>query len=144
MFRRIKNFILVEKYPFLLERNRWTDKPIPDRYYFTELDSLPDGWRKRFGTLLCKDLQKVFKQTKFHNFVRNYRISEVKEKYGQLRWYDNGVPEDIYEEYNKIIKYYTKLSENTCVVCGKPGVIDWNTYWLQPLCTKHRLELNKM
>lgn len=41
---------LVEKYPFLLPRNRWTGKVQEDYdYSYTELDGMPDGWRKAFG-----------------------------------------------------------------------------------------------
>ena len=40
-----KNKELVEKYPFLMPHNRWTDH-IPEDYdySYTELDAMPDGW----------------------------------------------------------------------------------------------------
>ncbi len=41
---------LIERFPFLIPRNRWTGKVPEDYdYSYTELDSMPDGWRKAFG-----------------------------------------------------------------------------------------------
>lgn len=41
---------LIERFPFLMPRNRWTGKVPEDYdYSYTELDSMPDGWRKAFG-----------------------------------------------------------------------------------------------
>ena len=46
---------LIERFPFLIPRNRWTGK-IPEDYdySYTELDSMPDGWRKAFGSKCVK------------------------------------------------------------------------------------------
>lgn len=138
IFTRIRNYILIKRYPFLECRNVWTNSKLDNRYEFTWLDDLPKGWRKRFGKDICKELKQLFKKSKANNYINGYRICQIKEKYGQLRWYDNGVPEDIYKEYNKIIDKYTELSEHTCIVCGKPGDIDLDRYWLEPLCSKHK------
>ena len=89
MFRRIKNYFLIKKYPFLLCRNRWNGKPVEDKYYFTELDDMPIGWRKRFGDQICQDIKDLFINTGYEEFIEQYRITQIKEKYGQLRWYSN-------------------------------------------------------
>ena len=49
----IRNKKLIKKYPWLIPRNRWTDK-IPNDYDYswTELDSMEDGWRKAFGEMM--------------------------------------------------------------------------------------------
>ena len=79
--------------------------------------------KKRFGLDICKELNALFKKSKCKNFNRKYFISQIKEKYGTLRWYDNGVPEDIYEEYSNIINKYEALSAKTCIECGAQAEI---------------------
>ena len=49
---------LIERFPFLMPRNRWTGKVPEDYdYSYTELDSMPDGWRKAFGEQMCEDIR---------------------------------------------------------------------------------------
>lgn len=46
---------LIERFPFLIPRNRWTGKVPEDYdYSYTELDSMPDGWRKAFGEQMLR------------------------------------------------------------------------------------------
>lgn len=128
----IENFILCKKYPFLRVRNVWTKKKYG--YSSTELDMLPSGWKKRFGLDICKDLSNVFKKSKVKNFDKRYFISQIKEKYGTLRWYDNGVPEDICKEYDKIMAKYEELSGVTCIDCGNNAKMRDLSGWYEPLC----------
>ena len=51
-----------------------------------------------------------------------------------LRWYDNGTP--IGCKVQEIIDKYSVLSENICIVCGKPDVPLTNNGWLSPYCKK--------
>lgn len=53
------------------------------------------------------------------------------------------MPIDISEEFNKIIDKYTEMSMNTCIICGKKGKIDYNNFWLEPLCKIHYLKMKK-
>lgn len=48
---------------------------------------MPRGWRKAFGELICADIQRELEAA---NLVDTYGISEIKEKFGELRWYDYG------------------------------------------------------
>lgn len=138
---KIKNYFLIKKYPFLQIRNVWTDEKIKT-YDYIWLDDMPKGWKK-LGLNLCKELKRTFKKSKEKNFIKSYRIQQVKEKYGSLRWYDNGIPKDISNEYDKIIEKYTELSEHTCIICGKKGEIDYDNFWLEPLCKIHYLKMKK-
>lgn len=132
----MKNKELIEKYPWLQIRNVWTGELVePEDYEFTWLDDLPNGWRKAFGLQMVKELDKILRKANYQN---EYRIVQIKEKYGELRWYDNGVPKTISKEYCKWLTKYEELSKHTCLVCGKPGEIDYTQYWLTPLCDKHR------
>lgn len=123
-----QNKILVNKYPFLLPRNVWTGE-VPDNYdySYTELDDMPEGWRIAFGESFLEELK-----TALGDYAPNYRISQIKEKWGGLRWYDFGRT----EEAEKIISKYEQLSETICIVCGKPAVA-MTAGWIVPVCAEH-------
>lgn len=123
-----KNKVLIERFPFLMPRNRWTDK-IPEDfdYSYTELDAMPDGWRKAFGEQMCEEIRAELVRV---NYLDKYRITQIKEKYGSLRWYDLGCTERILHE---IIPKYESLSVRTCIQCGKPAT-KISTGWISPYC----------
>lgn len=89
LIKKLNNYYLIKKYSFLLCRNRWTGKPIDNKFEFTELDDMPVGWRKRFGKQICKDIKDLFIISGHKDYLEVYRIEQIKEKYGQLRWYSN-------------------------------------------------------
>lgn len=123
-----RNKALVERYPFLLPRNVFSDEVNKDyNYMFTELDCMPKGWKKAFGYLLCEDIRNALINA---NMLDEYRILQVKEKYGTLRWYDNGATEEIYD----IISKYEHISEFCCITCGKLNVPIFNHGWISPQC----------
>lgn len=93
----------------------------------TELDAMPTGWRKAFGIQMCKDLKKVLKK---HNYLYKYRIIQIKEKFGELRWYSCGSPRGC--EY-PVIEKYEELSGRTCISCGSPAKYITRG-WISPYC----------
>ena len=118
---------LCEKYPWLIPTNRWTGEIIEDYDYdYTELDAMPDGWRIAFGDQMVEELNQELVRG---GFVNDYRITQIKEKFGGLRWYDNGNTE---EGYN-IIHKYESLSRKTCICCGKPAKYI-TLGWICPFC----------
>ena len=124
---------LIDKFPFLIPRNIWTDELIDDYdYTYTLLDEMPIGWYKAFGVTMCEELAEKLKKA---DFLYDYRVVEIKEKYGELRWYDNGVPKKIYGEVSKIIDKYTELSRRTCVKCGNPAT-KISKGWISPWCDR--------
>lgn len=131
---RERNKKLIEKYPFLLPRNRCTDEEDEDfDYSWTELDAMPDGWRKAFGEMMCEEIKNEL--LKFgQKALDDYRIVEIKEKYAELRWYDNGHPQG--SKLGDIIGKYEKLSQNICIHCGKPDVPITGDWYYLPLCRK--------
>ena len=122
-----QNRALCGKYPFLIPRNRWTDK-IPDGYDygFTELDMMPDGWRIAFGEQLCSELKEELEKA---GALDGYRIMQIKEKYGGLRWYDNRNTKRGHE----IVSKYEEMSLRTCVQCGAPAT-RMALGWICPYC----------
>lgn len=127
----MNNKELVKKYPWLQIRNVWTNKPIDD-IQFTWLDDLPEGWKIAFGLNMIEELNEILKKANYEN---QYKIIQIKEKWGFLHWYDNGVPNNIYKEYNEWLSKYEELSKKTCIFCGNPGNIIDNG-WILPLCKK--------
>lgn len=127
MDERERNKQLIEKYPFLLPRNRWTDKVDENyNYEYTELDTMPDGWRKAFGEQMCQEIKDELVKV---SALERYRIIQIKEKYGTLRWYDNFNTQKGYD----IIHKYEALSARTCIQCGKPAT-RITTGWIAPYC----------
>lgn len=140
---------LIEKYPFLTPRNVWSSKSIIDcagedgeegywpgdptshpeyDYEYTELDNMPDGWRAAFGEQMCQEIKEELIKS---NSLDNYYITQIKEKFGTLRWYDNGGSEEHYD----IIMKYEQISAETCINCGAPA--KWiSTGWISPFCDK--------
>lgn len=122
-----ENKKLVKEFPFLLPRNRWTGKVPEDYdYSYTELDDMPIGWRKAFGIALCTELKEVLIKG---NILDKYRISQIKEKFGELRWYDFGNTKEGF----KIIGKYSDLSRKTCINCGKDAT-KISKGWIAPYC----------
>lgn len=123
-FVRIKNRIICKRYPWLFINSGvypWAD----NRFDKIWIDCMPPGWRKRFGWSIVRDIDRFLKE---HN-ITDYHIDQVKEKYGELRWYDNGSS----LLYNNVIRKYEDLSRYTCVYCGKPAPY-MSLGWICPYC----------
>lgn len=133
-----KNKELCKKYPFLIPRNRWTGEVVEDYdYSYTELDAMPDGWRKVFGEQMCEEIQNELNKLSEEDKLK-YRILQIKEKYGYLRWYSNWHTDEI----AKIITKYEELSERTCIKCGAPAT-KISLGWISPWCDECAKEVTK-
>ena len=119
-----ENKKLCEKYPFLKIND-------DDSYESTWADDMPEGWWIAFGELMCDEIKEELIRC---NYLDEYEIVQVKEKYGQLRIYDDGIPKGC--KVWDIISKYSVLSENICGVCGKPDVPMMTHGWLFPMCQK--------
>lgn len=144
---KMKNKKLCKRYPFLIPTNRWTGKPCWDKkkrknmtwytapYSYTELDLMPEGWRKVFGEQMCEEIREALIKA---DYLYDYRITDIKSKWAELRWYDFGNTKEGYE----IIDKYTKLSRRTCIRCGRPAT-KLSCGWIDPYCDKCASELEK-
>ena len=90
------------------------------------LDRMDAGWRRAFGLDMCKEIKTVLKR---QNFLRKYRITDIKEKFGALRWYGNYASEEIID----IIRKYEGKSYRTCIECGRKAKYR-STGWIEPYC----------
>ena len=124
------------KYPFLrIKDNRvypWLTIDADDEYWF---DDIPEGWVKSFGAQMCDELMEALGE-----YVDDFIIAQVKEKYGSLRahWYwkdhnDDEAHKDIADKIYKILHKYEDISFHTCVTCGKPST-KFTHGWVTPVC----------
>lgn len=136
----------ISKFYSVLERILSISHFIPT---YTELDSMPKGWRKAFGIQMFKEIKHSLLTTyireenvtvktpikyikawmKGVKLLYDFRIMDIKEKFSTLRVYVASAPMDVYHIINK----YEGISYNTCITCGKPAV--WRTTgWICPYC----------
>lgn len=98
---------------------------------YTELDDMPDGWRKAFGIQMCKEISRELIYAYGIRGLFRYRIMQIKEKFGTLRWYDGNSADGVF----RVIDKYEDKSYHTCISCGKPAV--WlSTGWISPYCNE--------
>lgn len=96
---------------------------------YTELYALDWGWKKAFGEDLCKELRKALWKEGGLKAILQFRVIQIKEKYGYLHFYYDGGGDKVGE----VISKYEKLSARTCIICGKPA--KWRTRdWICPYC----------
>ena len=124
------NIRLVARYPFL-EMKGWDESKHSD-FRSTWLDQMPIGWKKTLGIPLCEELREELLRID-PSLLNTYRVSQVKEKYGTLRWYDSG---SYSEEMDDILTKYEDISKYTCTVCGKLNVPVFDDGWISPFCTE--------
>ena len=128
--QRRHNKWLCKRYPFLIPRIVWTDEVAWDkRYAYTLVDDFPRGWWKAFGLMLCEELREELIRC---NYLRQFRLEQVKEKFGELRIYFNGIPVGCHVD--DIIGKYSVLSRNICIACGKPDTWVIDEGWIMPEC----------
>ena len=137
---------LCKKYPFLIPWNRrsgtlitegqsygyWPGTAIEVPKYdfeYTELDMMPEGWRIAFGEKMCEEIKDALLREGGETALHEYRIADIKEKFGCLCWYDYYSSEEI----EMIIRKYELISMNTCINCGKEAT-RVTTGWISPYC----------
>ena len=144
----MKNKKLCKRYPFLIPRG-WNETPLwrlskhdwryTKPYEFTELVQMPEGWSRAFGKEMCEEIRQVLVKA---NYLYDYRVVQIKEKYGSLRWYDAGAPSSIYRELQEVINKYEEISERTCICCGRPAT-KISLGWISPFCDRCAGKLNE-
>ena len=88
------------------------------------------GWRKAFGIQLCKELKDELKRDSLtENWVKSFKITDIKEKFGMLNISAESYPKGVHE----IILKYEYISSRTCIKCGRPAKYR-TTGWIEPYC----------
>lgn len=126
-----QNKKLVEEFPFLKPCNIWTGKAI-DNYnyeYINGIGDLPKGWERLF-LLFCKYLKKELVS---YNYLEEFKFSQIKEKYGSMRLYNNGYPKE--SKISELEYIFEHLSTYVCEDCG--NIAKYTTPgWITQLCQK--------
>lgn len=92
-----------------------------------------DGWYDLIREL-CERLYPLIKKIIPEDDGYSCRVSQVKEKYGSLRFYMDSST----NEMDDLIEEYEDRSTRVCETCGKPGQIDNSTGWVSTTCEQHR------
>ena len=114
-----KNFFFLLRYPFYKVYNKWNGKFCG--YAYTELDSVPGGWRKAFGKQMTHDIKRAGEESrrrlnKHLSWKKMLCFQQIKEKYGGLRLYAAATG-----EIQEVLDKYEIMSEGYCIDCGKPA-----------------------
>ena len=114
-----------------LEDGFFTDRPPIAYRYFC---SVGDGWLQLLHDCIEELIAAGWDKC----------ITQIKEKFGGLRFYINGGSDEVHD----IISKYEKLSFETCEVCGKHGELrkdcGWKGGgWYKTMCDKHYQELKE-
>lgn len=98
------------------------------RYPFLPEPECGAGWAK----IINDFCQKTEAYLKTHP-LEDFRVDQIKEKFGGLRIYFS--PYD--EQINTLQERAELLSRKTCEICGKRGKLNTNRHWIKTLCNKH-------
>lgn len=130
---KLSNKELIEQFTWLdanPESNEWVYGNAESNCWF---DNFEQGWQD-LGYEMCKEIQSVLEK---YNLVDKFEVHQIKEKYGELRFYWGFTKEDvdrsIFDELHEINRKYENLSRRTCIVCGKPAKYI-TTGWISPYC----------
>lgn len=103
----------------------------------SKFDAIPEGWREPIGKPLIKELKAELKK---HNYLYGYRVLDIKEKYGGLRWDDTGQP--VGSHVFDIVHKYENLSYQYCIHCGQKALY-MTRGWIMPICEDCANKINK-
>jgi len=127
-----KDKALCEKYPEIF-KDRYGDMRTTAMCWGFDCG---DGWYNIIDTACAQIENRAYNNrlnnVKFHPVV----ATQVKEKYGTLRFYISGGDDYI----DGIIAMAEAISANTCETCGSPGKLRGGG-WLRTLCDHHAKEM---
>lgn len=96
--------------------------------------SCGEGWEPLIRECAAK-LEAI--NNKIENPDHHVVASQVKEKYGTLRFYTGSYPTEHGEAIEAAINEAEEKSAETCEVCGKPGTTIGGG-WLRTVCDAHK------
>lgn len=97
---------------------------------WTFFDDFPHGWLAQFGIEMLEDLRNALLFEDGEERLLSYRIMQIKEKYGSLRFYAN-TDSDITSD---IQSCYEAISYLCCIDCGSFAHVRLTHGWVTPVC----------
>ena len=99
-------------------------------HYYIPL-SCEDGWFDIFYRM-CLDIEKAIESSPED---KDFRFTQIKEKFGTLRAYYSGATEE--SGIDDIIMKAEDWSDSVCELCGMDGKIRDVGHWYKTLCDRH-------
>lgn len=81
-------------------------------------------------------LEEGFRKVK--DEVPQVYVAQIKEKFGELRFYYDGGDDEI----SGMVRMAEEWASKTCEMCGKPGTLRHGG-WMKTLCDEHEVERQK-
>jgi len=98
--------------------------PMPERSIEEWVNDVGAGWQP-----LVRGLDANLRE-----LDPDYRIGQIKEKFGGLRYYVDAFTGDT-DEADRLVRAGEALSFKICEDCGAPGDTKaWNGFWVKTLC----------
>ena len=88
------------------------------------------GWEPLIRKL-CEDISEILKG--YPEF--DFRVEQIKEKFGGLRFYPGALGQDLFDPITDLISAAEQESYKVCEDCGAPGEIREGG-WIRVLCEK--------
>lgn len=122
-----ENKTLIERMPYLLPRNFFTDEVLYNYDYDCVRGEyeLPDGWFRLF-LQMCEDIREPLIEA---DQLNSFRFTQIKEKWGHMVCYNFGAPKKVQD----IIDDYHYVSQFVCCCCGRPATIK-TRIWVESYC----------
>lgn len=119
---------LCDRYPFLMQKNVFEDGVPEDYdYEYTWLDDMRPEWREAFGLKFCEELREALLAVGQLDY---YRVFQVGEKNGELRWYATYICPEVYDIEMK----YQKMSREVAMRKGCHFCLDVDTETVAGKC----------
>ena len=134
---------LFDKYPQLFELALTLESRQPIAWGI----SCQNGWFQIID-MLCETLETMLnernrrrKMAKLEESPHTLRIVQIKEKFGTMRFYVQGIPSDIttgINSFSAVISFAEKMTQTVCELCGSPGTLDETGGWWTTECESCR------
>lgn len=133
------NGSMCDVYESLMDDYDWIDATIC---------GLDAGWAIAFGAELINDMEIAKKNTYIppdendedHSFDSKFKLIQIKEKFGSLRFYAYGMTEAM----SAVVSVYEIIAYHACIKCGNIQNIARTDERMQPICRQcARLEDSK-
>ena len=95
-----------------------------------------DGWNDLIY-VLCSNIKSYFiSDDPRHKVPEEFYVTQIKEKFGGLRFYVSCAPEKVFSFISKA----EVESYKTCEICGNKGKLRDDLPWWKTLCSEHYKE----